>query len=215
MELDLEFDTTEKKLKKEMKSFMALNVMSIAFGGIAMAFAISFLTMNATYFRTTIDSANILNLVSNIGIGLVVGILAFWFIISTALVLSKFEEIQEDKNGEKTFSREKLTERIILLIGFYREERLQIKRMVIVSKIAGLCFLANALLQTMFLVFNLSSDSVELVVGIGGILISLVMGVVGFFLPSLFRKYAVCWDERLLKSGDVEKKIASFMEEHS
>lgn len=215
MEIDLEFSTTEKKIKKEMKHFMALNVMSIAFGGIAMAFAISFVTMNATSLGTTIDSANILNLVLNIGIGLVVGILALWFIISTAEVLSKFEEIQEDKNGEKTLPREKLTERIVRLIEFYREERPQIKRMVLVSKIAGLCFLAHALLQTIFFVFNLSSGFSELAVDIGGILISLVMGVVGFFLPSLFHKYAVCWDERLLKSGDVEKKIASFMEEHS
>jgi hypothetical protein len=39
------------------------------------------------------------------------------------------------------------------------------------------------------------------------------MGVVGFFLPSSFHKYAMCWDERLMHSDDVEKKILSFMEE--
>lgn len=214
MEMDLELTSTEKKIKKEMKHFMALNVMSIAFGGVAMALAISSLTVNALSLMKMADSINLLHVFSNIGISLVVGVVAFWFIISTAEVLSKFEEIQEEKNGEKNLAGEKLTERIIRLMGLYREERPQIKRMILVSKIAGICFLANALIQTVLLALNVNSGSVELAPAIGGILASLVMGVVGFFLPSSFRKYAVCWDQRLLKSGDVEKKIVSFMEEH-
>ncbi len=214
MEINLDVTTTDKKIKKEMKHFMALNVMSIAFGGIAMAFAISSLTVNALSLMKTTDSIHLLNVFSNIGISLVVGVLALWFIISTAEVLSKFEEIQEEKNGEKNLASEKLTQRIIRLMGLYREERPQIKRMILVSKIAGICFLANALIQTVLLALNMNSGSVALAPAIGGILTSLVMGIAGFFLPSSFRKYSVCWDQRLLKSGDVEKKIASFMEEH-
>ncbi len=213
MEMDLEVINTEKKIKKEMKHFMALNVMSIAFGGIAMALAISSLTVNALSLLQKADSIHLLNVFSNIGISLVVGVLALWFIISTAEVLSKFEEIQEENNGEKNHAGEKLTTRIIRLMGLYREERPQIKRMILVSKIAGICFLANAFIQTVLLAFNASSGSVALAPAIGGILMSLVMGIVGFFLPFSFRKYSVCWDQRLLKSGDVEAKIASFMEE--
>lgn len=211
----MELTNTETKIKKEMKHFMALNVMSIAFGGIALAFAISSLTVNALSLISTNDSLNLFNLLSNIAISLVVAVFAFWFVISNAEVLSKFEEIQEEKDGEKNFVGEKLTERIIRLIGLYREERPQIKRMILGSKIAGICFLANALIQTILLAINVNSGSVELAPAIGGILVSCIMGVVGFFLPSSFHKYAVCWDERVLKSEDVGRNIASFMEEHS
>jgi hypothetical protein len=200
MEMNVELKATETKIKKEMKHFMALNVMSIAFGGIALA------------LKTT-DPTTLLNLFSNIGISLVVAGLAFWFLISSAEVLSKFEEIQEEKNSELAPSREKLTERIVKLIGLYREKKPQIRRMILVSKIAGVCFFANALIQTVMLVQNLNAGSVAFASAIGGILVSVVMGAVGFFLPSSFHKYAMCWDERLMHSDDVEKKILSFMEE--
>ena len=212
MEMNLELKATETKIKKEMKHFMALNVISIAFGGIALALAISALTVNALALKTT-DPTTLLNLFSNIGISLVVAGLAFWFLISSAEVLSKFEEIQEEKNSELAPSREKLTESVVKLIGLYREKKPQIRRMILVSKIAGVCFFANALIQTIILVQNLDAGSVAFASAIGGILVSVVMGVVGFFLPSSFHKYAMCWDERLMHSDDVEKKILSFMEE--
>lgn len=211
--MNLEVTTTDKNIKKEMKHFMALNVMSIAFGAIAMALAISNLAVNALSLMKTTDSINFLHVFSNIGISLVVAAVAFWFIIQTAEVLSKFEEIQEEKNGGETLAGEKITQRLIRLMGLYREERPQIQRMILVSKIAGICFLANALIQTVLLALLMNSGSVELAPAIGGILANLIMGFVGFFLPSSFRKYSVCWDQRLLKSGEVEKKIASFMEE--
>lgn len=211
--MNLEVTTTDKNIKKEMKHFMALNVMSIAFGAIAMALAISNLAVNALSLMKTTDSINFLHVFSNIGISLVVAAVAFWFIIQTAEVLSKFEEIQEEKNGGETLASEKITQRLIRLMGLYREERPQIQRMILVSKIAGICFLANALIQTVLLALLMNSGSVELAPAIGGILANLIMGFVGFFLPSSFRKYSVCWDQRLLKSGEVEKKIASFMEE--
>lgn len=195
-----------------MKHFMALTVMSIAFGGIALAFAISALTVNGLALKTT-DSTMLLNSFSNIGISLIVACLALWFIISTVEVLSKFDEIQEDKNGETSLPSEKLTGHIVRLIGLYREEKPQIRRMILVSKLAGVCFFANALIQTITLFLSLASDSVAVGPAVGGILVSVIMGMVGFFLPSSFHKYAVCWEERLLKSDDVEQKILSFMEE--
>jgi hypothetical protein len=211
MEMDLELANTEIKIKKEMKHFMALTVMSIAYGGIAMAFAISSITTNAFALTTTIS--NIFLNISLIAISLIVAALALYYIISTAEILSKFDEIQEGEAREKSGTREKLTERIVKLMDLYRDEKPQIKRMILISKIAGVCFLANALIQTATLIFNLTIGTAEVVPAVGGIIVSIVMSAVGFFLPSSFRKYAVCWDERLDRSIEVEKKIASFMEE--
>jgi hypothetical protein len=212
MEIDKDILDTRSKIKKEMNRFMALNVMSIAFGGVAMAFAISSLTVNIPALITS-DLTNMTNLCFNIVIGCIVAVFAIWFIISSVEVMSKFTEIQEE-NDEKNHSSEKLTKRIVNLLGLYREEKPQIKRMILVSKIAGVCFLGNAVLQTIILYLRLNAGSVDLISAVGGILVSIVMGAVGFFLPFSFTKYAVCWDERLVKSGEVEKKIASFMEEN-
>jgi hypothetical protein len=211
MEMDLELTNTETKLKKEMKHFMALVVMSIAFGGMAMAFAISSITTNAFALTTTIS--NIFLNILLIAISFIVAYLAIRYIISTVEVFDKFDEIQEGEAGEKNRTREKLTERIVKLMNLYRDEKPQIKRMILISKIAGVCFLVNALLQTAILIFNLTTGTAEVIPAVGGIIVSIVMSSVGFFLPSSFRKYAVCWDERLVRSIEAEKKIASFMEE--
>jgi hypothetical protein len=211
MEMDLELTNTETKLKKEMKHFMALVVMSIAFGGMAMAFAISSITTNAFALTTTIS--NIFLNILLIAISFIVAYLAIRYIISSVEVFDKFDEIQEGEVGEKNRTREKLTERIVKLMNLYRDEKPQIKRMILISKIAGVCFLVNALLQTAILIFNLTTGTAEVIPAVGGIIVSIVMSAVGFFLPSSFRKYAVCWDERLVRSIEAEKKIASFMEE--
>ncbi len=63
---------------------------------------------------------------------------------------------KKTRAGEKNLTREKLTERIVKLMGLYRDEKPQIKRMILISKIAGVCFFANALIQTAILVFNLT-----------------------------------------------------------
>ncbi|MCX6664657.1 MAG: hypothetical protein NT038_01155 [Euryarchaeota archaeon] len=211
MELDMEITNTEIKIKKEMRHFMALVVMSIAFGGIAMGLAIASITTNALALTTTIS--NIFLNIPSIGIGFIVAYLAIRYIISTVEIFDKFDEIQEDEMGEKNQAREKLTERIVKLIALYRDEKPQIKRMILVSKIAGVCFLTNALIATVTLLFNINAGTAEVIPGVGGILVSIVMSAVGFFLPSSFRKYSVCWDERLVRSLEAEKKIASFMEE--
>jgi hypothetical protein len=114
---------------------------------------------------------------------------------------------------EKNRTREKLTERIVKLMSLYRDEKPQIKRMILISKIAGVCFLANTLIQTVVLFINLTTGTAEVIPGVGGVIVSIVMSAVGFFIPSSFRKYAICWDERLVRSIEAEKKIASFMEE--
>lgn len=210
--MTLERTDAETNIKKEMKHFMALTVMSIAFGGIAMALAISSITVNGLALKTD-DSTQVLNTISNIAVSFVVAGLGLWFLISTAEVMSRFDEIQEEKNEELKSSHEMLTTRIIQLIGLYREKKPQIKRMILVSKIAGICFFANALLQSVNLTLTYTTDILALSSAVGGILVSVVMGAIGFMLPSSFKKHAVCWDERILKSTEAEKKIASFLEE--
>jgi uncharacterized RDD family membrane protein YckC len=211
METDIELTNAETKIKKEMKRFMALTVMSLAFGAMAMAFAIATITTNVLALTKTIS--NMYFIFFSVMIGFVVAYFALRYMISSAEVMSKFDEIQEDENDEKNLPSERITERIVKLMGLYREEKPQIKRMILVSKIAGVCFFANALIQTIIIFITFNSGTVELIPSVGGILVSLIMGLVGFYLPSSFHKYAICWDDRLVKSEDAEKKMASFMEE--
>jgi hypothetical protein len=211
MEMDMELVDLEIKIKKEMRYFMAIIIMGLAFGGIAMAFGISSITLNALALRTM--SSNIFLNILLIVIGSIVAYLALRYFISTAEVLSRFKTIKESKTEEKNRSREKLTEQIIKLMNLYRDEKHQIKRMIIITKIAGACFLANAIIQTVLLVININAGTAEVVPSFIGILISSIMSAVGFFLPSSFQKYSICWDERLVRSLEAEKKIATIMEE--
>lgn len=212
--METTIEQTETKIKREMNYFMALNVMSIAFGGIALAFAISAISTQAFALRSA-NTSVFFNSFSTIIIALIVAYLALRYIISTAEVFSKFEEIQDEATEEKNHESEKLTQRIIRLMGLYREEQSQIKRMILVSRIAGVCFFANAIIQTVILCININAGTAQVAPAVGGVLVSLIMGVVGFFLPASFHKYAVCWDERLKKGGEAEKNLHALLEEHS
>ncbi|MBP1662176.1 MAG: hypothetical protein H6P94_425 [Thermoplasmatales archaeon] len=214
MNMELDLNSTQTKLQKEMKHFFALTVMSLAFAGIVIAFVVASLTVNIPALRTG-DSTMLLNSFSNIVISLIVGYLAFRFLISTAELLSRFDDIKQDDAGETPVSSESITGKIIQLMGLYREERPHIQRMILVSRVAGVCFFANALIQTVLLVINYTGGTLELASGVGGIIVSLIMGLVGFLLPSSFKKYAVCWDQRIVKGNEAEKTIASFLEDSS
>ena len=214
MNMELDLNNTELKLRKEMKHFFALTVMSIAFAAIVVAFVVTSLTVNIPALRT-VDSTVLLKTLFNIVISIIIGYLAFRFLISTAELLSRLDDIRQDDASEKPVSSEDITGRIIQLMSLYREERPQIQRMILVSRIAGICFLANAVLQTVLFAFNYTGGNVALASGIGGIIVNIVMGLVGFFLPFSFKKYAMCWDQRIVKGVEAEKTIASFMEDSS
>ncbi len=210
MEVNIETVTTTK-IKREMRSFLALVIVSLMFGGLAMAFGVAAITNNALALTTTLS--NVLLNVPLIVVGAFVAYLGIRYLISTAEVMSKFDEIQEEPI-EKNPTREKLTERIVKLMGLYRDEKPQITRMVSISKIAGVCFIAYALIQTIIFIFSLLTGATEVFFSVLGIISSFVMGAVGFIIPSFFKNYSVCWDKRLEKSAEAEKKIASFMEEN-
>ncbi len=212
MNMELDLNSTELKLRKEMKHFFALTVMSLAFAAIVIAFVVTSLTVNIPALRT-VDSSVLLKTLFNIVISIVIGYLAFRFLISTAELLSRLDDIRPDETSEKPVSSESVTGRIIQLMGLYREERPQIQRMILVSRIAGTCFVANAILQTVLFAFNYTGGTLALASGIGGIIVSLIMGLVGFLLPFSFKKYAVCWDQRIVKGVEAEKTIASLLED--
>ncbi len=193
---------------------MALTVMSLAFAGITIAFVVTSLTTNIPALLTD-DSTLLLKTLFTIAISLIVGYLAFRFLISTAEILSRFDEIKQDGASGQPVSSESITGRIIQLMGLYREERPQIQRMILVSRIAGVCFFANAILQAIQLTLNYSGSTIDLASGVGGVIVSLVMGLVGFYIPSSFKTYAVCWDERIVKGVEAEKTVASLLEDSS
>lgn len=204
-------DETSVKIKKETRSFLALVIVSLMFGGLAMAFGVAAIANNALALMTTLSNT-FLN-VPLIAIGFFVAYLGIRYIISTAEVMDKFDEIQKDAI-EKNPTREKLTEQIVKLMSLYRDEKPQITRMISISRIAGVCFIAYALIQTGVFIFSLFAGVVDVFPVVAGILLCFVMGAVGFVIPSFFKNYSVCWDKRLEKSVEAEKKIASFLGEH-
>lgn len=205
MEIDLK---TAAKIKSETRYFLALIIVSLAFGGMAMAFSVAAITNNAMILTSSFNFAFV-NL-PLIAIGFIVAYLGIRYIISTAEVMDKFDNIQE-KTG-KNPTREELTSQVVKLMGLYRDEKPQIKRMITISKIAGACFIVYAAIQPLLILFR--GGELQVFPLVTGTIVILALGAVGFIIPYFFKKYSVCWDKRLEMGTEVEKKIASFMEEN-
>ena len=146
-----------------------------------------------------------------IAIGFIVAYLGIRYIISTAEVMDKFDEIQEKKK-DKNPTREELTSQVVKLMGLYRDEKPQIKRMITISKIAGTCFIVYAAIQPLLTLFR--GGELQVFPLVAGTIVILALGVAGFVIPHFFKKYSICWDKRLEMGAEAEKKIASFMEEN-
>lgn len=197
------------KIKKETKYFMALVIVSLMFGGMAMAFSVAAIANNALAVTRGLDFAFVN--IPLMAVGFVLAYLGIRYIISTAEVMDKFDDLRKDKIEENS-TREELTSQVVKLMSLYRDEKPQIKRMISISKIAGTFFIAYAIIQTALFIVGFSP--VHLFPEVIGTLLIFAFGGSGFVIPYFFKNYSFCWDKRLEMGAEAEKKIASFLEEN-
>ena len=98
----------EEKFRRELRSFTALNIISIAFGGIAVALAISFIVPNV-FALVTFKPEFYMRAISTL-IGVVVAAMALRWLISCAEIFSKLDDIKDESEKlEASHDSEKLT----------------------------------------------------------------------------------------------------------
>ena len=200
----------EEKFRRELRSFTALSVISLAFGAIAMALSVSFAVMNITPL-VQLKPGFYTNAIS-IFLGFVAAGFSIKWLLSSTEIFSGLDDLRDESKKLVTSpDSEKLTGLIVRLMSMYRQEKPTINRMILLSKLAGACFIANGAILAASLVVGLYTGGADVLQSVVGILISLAVGAAALYLPSSFQRYAAAWDARLQGSDSAEKELSTLM----
>jgi hypothetical protein len=195
---------TSEKLEQEVNSFVSLALINIVFSAIAMALGISIIVPNIISIVTTQSV-----LFSQIVL-VVIGGLAFVFsikwLISSAELFEVSDELKEDYSKNKTLDEEAQTGLIVKMLSYYRENKPTFKKMMLVSQIAGVCFLISGVFNLITPVINTSTGVQLMDVGtqVLGAFINFAIALAGFIIPHFFGKYTMIWDKRIEKNAKAE-----------
>jgi len=201
------------KLERELRSFFALAIMNIAFGGVAMALGISLGVQNVL---AILEARNLL--LPQLALTLL-GFLAFGvslrWLITSAEILDGVTDIKDDYERKKTnLVDENLTGLIVRMMAYYRENKSTIQKLTLVSKIAGVCFFINGIVLLINTVTNVMSGAsfgyilLLALATVGNFLVSSS----GIFIPRFFDRYSSTWEHRLDESSKVERELVEQLE---
>ena len=74
-------------------------------------------------------------------------------------------------------------------------------------------FLLSALMQVRYVVSLFGTPSSwEMLFSLVGFGLCLALGIIGVYLPSVFRRYTATWDRRLQESSEAEKRLGELLE---
>lgn len=195
------------KLKQEINSFVGLTFSNIVFSALAMAFGISILVPNAT---AIVEAQSIL---FPHFVVVIIGFLAFAFsikwLVSSVEMFETSIELKEDYTKNKTVDEEAQTGLVVKIMAYYRENKPTIKKMMLISRIAGACFLISGAFTLTTLVINaaVGIQLMELLTQVSGAAISFAIAAASFIIPHFFGKYSKIWDHRLQETAIAEKEL--------
>jgi cytochrome b subunit of formate dehydrogenase len=194
------------KLKQEINSLMGLTLSNIVFSALAMAFGISILIPNLTSM-VEIQSILFPQLVV-----VIIGFLAFavsikW-LISSAEMFEISTELKDDYAKNKVSDEETQTCLVVKIMAYYRGNKPTIKTMMLVSRVAGVCFLISGIFTLTTLTVNATGiQLIDLLTQVSGAAISFAIAVASFAIPHFFGKYSKIWDHRLKETSKAEKEL--------
>jgi hypothetical protein len=202
-----------QKIKKEINSVTALSIVNITFSAIILALGIVLIVNNV--FQLIEESSLILSSIVYIIIGLIMALIGFWWIISSASIMDFITDIQwQNEKKKQILSDDQITSQIIKMISYYRENNQKIKRMIFISQAGGCMFIINGIISTIDLFFSVQStfDLTQNIIPISSIFIMFVWGASSLYIPRFIRKYASIWDNRIKQSIIAEEIIKQEME---
>lgn len=197
------------KFRRELRSFYALTIINIAFGGIAVALGINLVTQTILILMET------QNLLLPELTFLVVGVLAFGigirWLLASAEILDGVTDIQDDYDKQKVkINDDTMTHLIVRMTSHYRENKVTIKYLSLFSKIAGVCFLVSGvnIIINSILVGTPFNDIFTIL----GTIIYLVFGTCGIIIPYFLNQYSSIWDDRIQQSVLAESALDKELE---
>jgi len=195
---------TSEKLKQEVNSFASLALINIVFNAIAMALGISIIVPNITSMVTT--QSVLFPQIVFVAIGGLASVFSIKWLISSAEMFEVSDELKEDYAKNKTLDEEAQTGLIVKMLSYYRKNKPTIKKMMWVSRIAGVCFLIIGVFNLITTVINATTGVQLMDVGtqVLGAFINFAIASAGFIIPHFFGKYTLIWDKRIEKNAKAE-----------
>jgi hypothetical protein len=125
--------------------------------------------------------------------------------------------MKDDYTAKKKtgIDNESLTGLIVKMTAQYRENKPTIKVMMLISRIAGVCFLISGVFNLATALTNVMTGVPELdvLIQIIGAGFSFIMATASFVIPHFFGKYSKIWDYRLEETAKAEKELKKRIEE--
>ena len=195
------------KLKQEINSFMGLTLSNIVFSAVAMAFGISTLVPNVTAMVTA--KSVLLPQLLLVTIGFLAFAVSIKWLVSSVEMFETATELKEDYAKNKAVDDEARTGLVVKMMSYYRENKPTIKKMMFISRIAGVCFLISGAFTLTTIAINVVTgvQSLNLLTQVSGAAITLAIAVASFIIPHFFGKYSKVWDQRLQETVKVEKEL--------
>lgn len=195
---------TAQKLRRESNSLLGLSIINLVSSAMVLAFGASTLIPG---ILTMVQTQTVLlsELVFAI-LGLFAFIVGVRWIVATAEVLEIHEQLKE--GSEKALDEDSLTSVIVGAMASYREKRGTIKAMLLISRIAGICFLILGIYTT---INALITGGVSLWM-IAGAIPNFAIAAAAFIIPYFFSKYQQIWDNRLKQTEKAEALLEKQLE---
>jgi hypothetical protein len=195
---------TAQKLRRESNSLLGLSIINLVSSAMVIAFGAS--TLIPGILQMVENQTVLLSQLVLVILGLFAFIIGIRWIIATAEVLEIHEQLKE--GSEKAQDEDSLTSVIVGAMASYREKRGTIKTMLLISRIAGVCFLIVG-------IYTLVSAAVT-----GGVTLWMIAGSIpnfaiaaaAFILPHFFSKYQQIWDNRLKQTEKAEALLEKQLE---
>ena len=188
---------TVQKLKREANSLLGLSVINIVSSAMVLAFG------SAALFPNLITMAKaqtvLLPEIAWSALGLIAFVIGIRWLIATAEVLEIHEQLKEgSKNAQ---DEDALTGVIVDAMGSYRDKRGTIKAMLLISRIAGVCFLIAGIYS---IVNAAIAGDLWL---LAGVIPNLAIAAAAFIIPHYFSKYQQVWDSRVKETEKAERLL--------
>lgn len=205
---------TLAKFQRELNSYQGLATLNIVFGGMAMAFGISFIVQN---ILAMVDAQGLLfPQVFLVVLGFVAAGVAIWWLVCSAELLDGVINLKDDYTQNKsTPNDENMVNLVVKMTSHYRQNKPTIKTMMTISRIAGICFLIGGahILIIALTSIGAGASTWELLLQVLGCAFNLTMATACFAIPHFFGKYSKIWDYRLQETAKAEKQLQKQLEE--
>jgi hypothetical protein len=189
---------TAQKLRREANSLLGLSVINIVSSAMVLAFG------SAALFPNIITMAKAQTVlfpeVAWSVLGLFAFIIGLRWLVAAAQVLEIHEQLKE--GSEKAQDEDVLTGVIVGAMASYRDKKGTIKAMLIISRIAGVCFLVSAIYSIVTAAY---AGNLWLLTGV---IPNLAIAAAAFIIPHYFSKYQQIWDNRVKETEKAEKLLA-------